>query len=155
MPRTRSGLSRRAVLGGGAAALAMPYLARAQGGFDWKKFKGEKLEVSLTKGPRGDLLQKYRKEFEDLTGISVGDEQGPEQQDRQKVVIEFTSGNPSFDVLTVSWHVQKRLIGKAKWLEDLRGYLKDPAMTAPDYDYADFAQGAVDYATQGDGRVDT
>src|SRR5437764_10827791 len=94
-------LSRRSVLKAGAGlaglgAIAAPGLmihAKAQtGGFDWKKFKGEKIEVSHAKGPRGDLLQKYRKEFEELTGISVGDEQIPEQQQRQKVLIEFTSG---------------------------------------------------------------
>jgi multiple sugar transport system substrate-binding protein len=38
---------------------------------DWKKFAGTKLEVILAKGPRGDNLQKYAKEFTDLTGIQV------------------------------------------------------------------------------------
>src|SRR6266849_3032739 len=50
-----------------AGALAAPGIigrAGAQGAFDWKRFKGEKIEVSLAKGPRGDLVQKYRKEFE-------------------------------------------------------------------------------------------
>ena len=62
----------------GVAQLA----ANAQGAFDWKKFKGEKIEVFLVKSPRGDLLTKYHKEFEDLTGISVGSEMIPEQQQR-------------------------------------------------------------------------
>ena len=82
--------------------------AHAQGAFDWKRFKGEKIEVFLVKSPRGDLLTKYHKEFEDLTGISVGSEMIPEQQQRQKAVIEFNSGNPSFDVIALSYHVQKR-----------------------------------------------
>ena len=67
--------------------------AQAQGAFDWKRFKGEKIEVFLVKSPRGDLLTKYHKEFEDLTGITVGSEMIPEQQQRQKAVIEFNSGN--------------------------------------------------------------
>ena len=156
---SRRSVIRRGLGTAGLAVLGAPWIARfavAQaGGFDWKRYRGEHLEVSLTKGPRGDLLQKYRQEFEDLTGISVGDEQVPEQQHRQKVVIEFTSGNTSFDVVTVSYHVQKRLYGKGKWLVDLRDLIKDPNMTDPDFDFRDFAKGAIDYATQADGRLDT
>ena len=63
------------------------------GGFDWKRFSGQKIEVLLAKGPRGDLLQKYESEFTEMTGIEVGSEQVPEQQQRQKAVIEFTSGS--------------------------------------------------------------
>ena len=46
--------------------------AQAQAPFDWKRFKGEKIEIFLVKSPRGDLLTKFHKEFEDLTGITVG-----------------------------------------------------------------------------------
>jgi multiple sugar transport system substrate-binding protein len=156
-------VSRRSLLkaGAGVAGLAaagglgMPRPALAQSGFDWKRFKGEHIEVLMAKGPRGDLLQKYRKEFEELTGMTVGDEQVPEQQQRQKTAIEFSSGSTSFDVIMVPYHVQKKLFGKNKWLEDLRPYLADAKLTAPDYDVADFAKGAIDYATQSDGRLDS
>jgi len=79
----------------------------------WKKYAGTTLEVILAKGPRGDNLQKNIKEFTDLTGIQVESEQIPEQQQRQKAVIEFTSGKPSFDVVHLSYHVQKRQFEKA------------------------------------------
>ena len=61
---------------------------------NWKKFAGTKIEVNLVKSPRGDTLQKYEKEFTDLTGIQVASEQTPEQQQRQKAVIELNSGQP-------------------------------------------------------------
>ncbi len=128
-------ISRRTMLkaGAGIAALGSGSViaapAIAQSGFDWKRFKGEHLEVSLTLGPRADLWQKYEKEFEELTGISVGSEKVPEQQHRQKVAIEFSSGNTSFDVVTVSYHVQKQLYGRGKWLVDLRDLVKDPKLT--------------------------
>ena len=106
---TGSARQRRRLLqaGLGAAALgAIPgagqLAAQAQGAFDWKRFKGEKIDVFLVKSPRGDLLTKYHKEFEDLTGITVGSEMIPEQQQRQKAVIEFNSGNTSFDVIALS-----------------------------------------------------
>ncbi|MEJ0070329.1 MAG: extracellular solute-binding protein [Pseudomonadota bacterium] len=157
--RNASAPSRRWLLKTGAAltgVLAAPAIvgrAGAQSGFDWKRFKGAKIEVSLAKGPRGDLVQKYRKEFEELTGITVGDEQIPEQQQRQKVLIEFTSGRTTFDVVMLALHVQKQLAAKGNWLEDLRPYLKDPALTAADYDFADFAAAGTDYGTFADGRI--
>lgn len=153
-------ITRRDVLkvGAGAAALGplgLSWPARAQGKFDWTRFKGQSIEVMLSKHPVSELLQRHEKEFVELTGIEVGSEQIPEQQHRQKQVIEFTSGGTSFDVTSVSWHVQKRLFGKGRWLEDLRPYLEDPEMTAPDYDVDDFSKAGIVYATQADGRIDT
>jgi multiple sugar transport system substrate-binding protein len=161
-PDSRPGLDRRALLqtsaGAAALAVAAPWFGRralAQTDFDWRQFEGEHIEVLHTKNPRADLLQKHEPEFMELTGIDVGSEQVPEQQQRQKQVIEFTSGATSFDVTDVSWHVQKRLFGKGKWLEDLRSYLDDPALTPPDYDFEDFSEAGITYATQADGRIDT
>jgi multiple sugar transport system substrate-binding protein len=155
-------LQRRRLLqaGVGATALGMipgagQWAAQAQGAFDWKRFKGEKIEVFLVKSPRGDLLTKYHKEFEDLTGITVGSETIPEQQQRQKAVIEFNSGNTSFDVIAISYHVQKRLFGKNKWLEDIRPMMADKSLADPNLDFADFAKGGLAYATQADGRIDS
>ena len=146
--------------GAGAAALgALPgvgvFGAAAQAPFDWKKFKGEKIEVLLTKSPRGDLYTKYHKEFEDLTGITLGSEAVPEQQQRQKAVIEFNSRKPSFDVIALSYHVQKRLFGKSKWMEDVRPLVADKSATDPNLDFADFAKSGLTWATQPDGRIDS
>jgi len=153
---------RRRLLQAGASAVALGVVpgagqlaSNAQGAFDWKKFKGEKIEIFLVKSPRGDLLTKYHKEFEDLTGITVNSEMIPEQQQRQKAVIEFNSGNTSFDVIAISYHVQKRLFGKNKWLEDIRPMMADKSLADPNLDFADFAKGGLAYATQADGRVDS
>lgn len=153
---------RRTALGLGAgtaaALIGAPFVlrrARAAGDFDWRRFEGEHLEVFLSKNPRSSLLQEHEAEFEELTGISVGSEQVPEQQHRQKQVIEFTSGATSFDVTMTAYHVQKRLFAKGGWLEDLRPFLDNPALTPPDYDFADFTEGSVAYARQADGRLDT
>ena len=104
-------VSRRTVLAGSAAAGAIGLVGCPAWAaeIDWKKFAGTKLEVILAKGPRGENLQKYAKEFTELTGIQVESEQIPEQQQRQKVVIELASGKPSFDVVHLSYHVQKRV----------------------------------------------
>jgi multiple sugar transport system substrate-binding protein len=150
-------IGRRNVL---SSVLAAPILAldpkrvAGQTGFDWQQFKGRHIEVFLQKGPRADLLQKHQKEFETLTGVSVGSEQIPEQQQRQKFMIELGSGYPSFDIASVNPAVSKRLLGKSKWFDDLRPYLNDTSLTAPDFDFADFSKPSIDYATQSDGRMD-
>ena len=65
-------ISRRTMLAGSAAAGAMALTGMpAFADIEWKKYAGTKLEVILAKGPRGDNLQKYIKEFTELSGIQV------------------------------------------------------------------------------------
>ena len=155
--------SRRALLRGTAAlaatgAIGAPMVlreARAQAAFNWKRFSGTTIDVLLVKNPRSDLFQAAEKEFTELTGIKVSSEQVPEQQQRQKAVIEFASGKPSFDVSGISLHVQKRMAAKGKWFEDLNPYIKDASLTSPDFAFEDFGAGPVAYARQADGALDT
>src|SRR3954471_16812168 len=147
-------ISRRSVLAGSAAAGALSltgFPARAD--VQWKKYAGTKLEVVLAKGPRGDNFQKNIKEFTELTGIQVESEQIPEQQQRQKAVIELASGKPSFDVVHLSYHVQKRQFEKAGWLADISGYMKDPNLTAPDLVENDFSAAGLQYARNDKGQM--
>ncbi len=151
-------ITRRGALMGGAGVLAVPALVSqvdAQGAFNWRRFAGERIEVSLTANPRSQILIQAQREFEELTGIRVGSEAIPEQQHRQKFVIEFASGRPSFDVIGISLHVNKRQVGRAKWTADIKPLMADASLTAPDFDFADFGAGAVAYSTQADGRMDT
>ena len=151
-------IGRRTLLATTAAMLATPAIVGrvgAQSTFDWKRCKGQTIVVSLTKNPRADNLQAHQKEFEALTGIRVESEQMPEQQQRPKMVMELASGNPSFDVPHYSLHVSKRVVGVGHWLEDLRPYLANQALTAPEYDWADMSAGALRAATQPDGRIDS
>jgi multiple sugar transport system substrate-binding protein len=151
-------LNRRHLLQASAALLAAPAIverANAQSAFDWKLAKGSKIEVNFAKSPRPDVLAAHQKEFEELTGIKVGFEQIPEQQQRPKVAVEFSSGRPSFDVVNVALHVQKRLIEKGRWMTDLRPFIKDAALTAPDYDFGDFGGPGLRAATAPDGMLHT
>ncbi|MGY3616744.1 ABC transporter substrate-binding protein [Bradyrhizobium sp. USDA 10063] len=147
-------ISRRQLLAGTAAAGALGLTGfPAHADIDWKKYNGTKLEVILAKGPRGDNLQKYIKEFTALTGIQVESEQIPEQQQRQKCVIELASGKPSFDVVHLSYHVQKRQFEKAGWLADISGYLKDPHLTPTDLVESDFSAAGQQYAKNDKGQM--
>src|SRR4051794_27714102 len=119
-------IRRRRLLATSAAALATPLAmpaiverANAQSAFDWKVAKGQSVEINYQLSPRGDHVRKNLKAFEELTGIKAGFEQIPEQQQRPKVAMEMATGHPGFDVVNVGMHVQKRLVEKAKWMEDL------------------------------------
>src|ERR1051325_427582 len=146
-------LSRRALLAGTAAAAAGLPARPALSQVNWKKYSGTKLEAILAKGPRGDNFQKYIKEFTELTGIQVESEQIPEQQQRQKCVIELTSGRPSFDVVHLSYHVQKRQFDKAGWLADFSGFIKDPTLTDPSLTEGDFSAAGLQYAKNDKGEL--
>ncbi len=148
------GPTRRSLLQGTLAtgALGLAGLP-AYADVNWKKYAGTTLEANLIKGPRGELLQKYASEFTDLTGIKVESEVIPEQQQRQKAVIELTSGKPSFDVIHLSYHVQKRQFEKAGWLADLTGFMKDPNLTAPDLKVDDFSAGGLQFAQNDKGEM--
>ena len=147
-------VSRRDVLAGSVAAGALGFTGLpAYADVNWKKYAGTTLEANLIKGPRGELLQKYASEFLDLTGIKVESEVIPEQQQRQKAVIELTSGKPSFDVIHLSYHVQKRQFERAGWLADLTGFMKDPNLTAPDLTVSDFSAGGLQFAQNDKGEM--
>ena len=149
-PTRRQFLAGTAALAGAGLAGIKPSFAAST--VDWKKYAGTTLEVNLIKSPRGEILQKYQKEFEELTGIKVNSEQMPEQQQRQKAVIELTSGKPSFDVIHISYHVQKRQFEKGGWLADLSGFLKDPTLTEASLTESDFASAGLAFAKEANGR---
>jgi len=149
-------IRRRRLLQASAVLLAAPAIverANAQSAFDWKQCKGQSIEVNYQLSPRGDLAKAHLKEFEELTGIDVGFEQIPEQQQRPKVAMEMATGHPSFDALNVGMHVQKRLIERAKWMEDLRPFIADKSLTNPDFDLADFSKPSMAVATGEDGAI--
>lgn len=149
-------IRRRHLLQATAGMLAAPAIVEkvgAQSAFDWKQFKGSRIEVNFGKSPRPDVLQARQKEFEELTGIRVGFEQIPEQQQRPKIALELASGRPSFDVVNVSMHVQKKLVEKGKWLEDLRPLVADAKLTAPDFDIADFSKPGMEANSAADGTL--
>jgi multiple sugar transport system substrate-binding protein len=149
-------IRRRTLLAASASMLAAPAIvekANAQSAFDWKQFKGQSIEVNFQLSPRGDLLKKMMPQFEELTGLKVGFEQIPEQQQRPKVAMEMATGHPSFDVVNVGMHVQKRLVEKANWMEDLRPFIADKSLSNPDLDMGDFSPASMAVASQADGKI--
>ncbi|QND45004.1 sugar ABC transporter substrate-binding protein (plasmid) [Rhizobium lusitanum] len=145
--------TRRHFMAGTAALGAAGLLGvrTASAAVDWKRFSGTTLEVNLVKSPRSEIILKNLAEFEALTGIKVNAEATPEQQQRQKTTIELSSGKPSFDVVHLSYHVQKRQFEKGGWLADISGFLKDPSLTDPSLTESDFAEAGLTFAKDSNG----
>jgi len=147
--------SRRDVLGAGAGlgASAMLPFGSAQSQVNWRRFAGQRIEVNLIRSPRGDILERNHAEFTNLTGIQVSSEQIPEQQQRQKVVIELTSGRPSFDVVHLSYHVQKRLFERGNWLFDITDFMANRELAEPGHTMEDYSAAGLTYARNAQGRL--
>ena len=67
-----------------------------------EKIAGTEIDILFVKKPANEVILAHLNEFKALTGITASPEWMPEQQHRQKLVIEFGSGRPTFDVTELS-----------------------------------------------------
>ena len=154
-------VSRRKVLRLGATAVVGaavgPFVMRVAGAadaFSWQRFKGSNIFVQFTKNPWTMTIEEMIPDFVKQTGIKVKYAILPEIQARQKMTVEFTAGSGGIDAWYSGLGVEKRRFWKSGWYLDLRKFLNDPTMTAPDYDWnGDFPDTARQLATQPDGSV--
>jgi multiple sugar transport system substrate-binding protein len=133
-----------------AAAPASPVAAL----FDYKRFKGQSIFVSLSKNPVADLIAANIAEFKELTGITAEVEVIPEQQQRQINVIKMSAKSSQIDVWQSGYGVEMRMFGKAGWYQPINAYLKDPTLTFPDLNPDDIGKGAWDLVTEPNGSID-
>jgi len=155
------GISRRDALRLGATAVAGaavgPFVMRVAGAadaFSWQRFKGSKIFIQFSKNPWADTMEKMLPDFEKQTGIKAESATLPEIQARQKLTVEFTAGSGGIDAWYTSLHVEKRRFWKSGWYLDVGKFLKDPTMTAPDYDWStDVPDAAKQLVTQRDGTI--
>jgi multiple sugar transport system substrate-binding protein len=123
--------------------------AVAQEPFNWKKFAGQTINIAIAKQPWSDFIAPKIPEFEQLTGIKVKFEVLPEDQNRQKLAIAFSSGRGDIDVFGSQRHQEGAKYFAAKWYEPLKPYLANRSITAPDFDFADFAPQPLNDVTIG------
>lgn len=140
-------LDRRRVIGGALAAsgvlLGGAGRVRAgapgrQDGFDWKRFEGTQIRLLANAHPWTESIKPRIAEFQELTGIQVVAEDLPEAQFRQRLTTELSQGTGSVDVMMSAPAQEGLRYRQAGWYEPIGRYVDDPALTAPDYDFADF-----------------
>jgi multiple sugar transport system substrate-binding protein len=107
------------------------------GSFDWKRESGQVIKVNLNKHPFSESIAPQLKEFTQLTGIQVELNILSEEEYRDKMIIELSSGSGSVDVFMTGPYTTWSYV-KADWIEPLDAYLKNPSLTGDDYGLDDF-----------------
>lgn len=136
----------------GAAALfpGLSGLASAQGGA--KKFAGVTLNVSTFSAAYPKLLQQWLPEFEALTGARVNFDAPSFPVYNQRADLELSTRGAAFDVVNVTFIYSSRWI-ESGWLTPLDDFVRNPNLTAPDFDLNDFLPAARVPETGRDGRL--
>ena len=119
------------------AAQSGAQLDPAAAKIDWKQFQGTTLRVIFNQHMFTEVLQPKVPEFEALTGMKVTFETYPETEFRNKLMVEFTSGQTAPDAFMVDQtELSKYLAGN--WIEPLDGYIDNAKLTDPKwYSYKD------------------
>ncbi len=137
-------ISRRGLIAGAAAAAAIaPLRASAQpANYNWRRFAGTNLRLMANRIEPGDLLLRQIPRFEQLTGMRVSVQQLPEEQYRQRIVVEMTAGTSDIDLFMTLIGNEGVQFKRARWYEPIDPYLDNPDLTPSDYNKADIGAGA-------------
>lgn len=114
--------------------------------------KGTTIRVIQNKGTVGLAVEAHLPEFEKLTGIKVQYETYPEDQFRQKVLLELGAGSGGLDAFYTFAAQEGLKFWRSGWYEPLDPYLKNPKLADPTYDLADMAKVALQGNTY-DGKL--
>lgn len=111
-------------------------------GFDWKRFKGEELNVMLNQHPYAEAIVERLPQFEELTGIKVNHSITPEESyfDKLTTALNAENGNPDV-FMTGSYQLWE--YAPAGYIQELDSFIEDENRTNPDYDVDDFFEGVL------------
>lgn len=109
---------------------------------NWKQFEGTEIRFLMNKHPFTTYLEPKVAEFEEKTGIKVNLEVFPEDQFRNKRMIELSAGS-QVDGYMIMPGQAKLHFWQAGWLQPLDEYINDPALTEADWDVEDFYAGPM------------
>jgi len=115
--------------------------------FDWRRFEGTTIRVLWPNTAWTDFILEKLPEFEALTGIKVNMETFVEDQLRQKLTVELTAGGGEIDIFGSMTIQEGFKYHRAGWYTKLDELINDPTLTNPDFDFADFTDGAIALAT--------
>ena len=99
---------------------------------------GQTLTAFCVVHPMTDTMKVLAKEWEAKTGATLQINELPEEEFFKKMVIELSSGSPSFDICTLN-HTNTVQYASSGWLEPIMPYLNDPNLTNKKaFDFGDF-----------------
>ena len=126
----------------GALLCAGMASAAVAGSVDWMQSKGTEIRFLMNKHPFTTYIEPKVAEFEKMTGIKVNLEVFPEDQFRNKRMIELNAGG-TVDGYMIMPGQAKLHYWKAGWLKPLDDYIADPALTESGWDVKDFFAGPM------------
>lgn len=147
MTQRRRLLQAAAALG---ASAMMPGVVRAQSGA--KKYSGVTLNVSVFSTSYAKLLQQWLPEFEASSGAKVNFDAPSFPVYNQRADLELSTHGSAYDVLNVTFIYTSRWINSG-WLTPLDDFIRNPSLTAADWDVKDFLAGALAPETGKDGKL--
>ncbi|ADI15294.1 ABC transporter substrate-binding protein [Truepera radiovictrix] len=133
-------------------ALSLGSLASLAGAqeFDWRRFEGTNIRFLMNNHPFTDFITPLVPEFEELTGINVTLESFPEDQFRQRRLLEASSGASSLDGYMIQPGQDGAQYLGAGWVRFVDDFVADSTLTNPELDMEDFFEGAIStFETEG------
>jgi multiple sugar transport system substrate-binding protein len=127
----------------GLASASVPAKAQ-EGPFNWRRYAGSTITFLSENHPWPSAVLPYLDEFKKLTGIDVRVETFVEAQAHQRLNTLLQQKSSDIDVYMALKARDGQLYYTSGWYYDLTPYLKDPTMTAPGYDLADFYQNLLE-----------
>lgn len=107
------------------------------GPFRWDHARGESINLHLNKHPFTEALLPSLGAFTELTGIQVDYNILSEEEFREKLIIELSSGSGAVDVFMTGPYTNWSYV-RAGWIEPLDDYLNNPSLTSEEYNVDDF-----------------
>ena len=108
--------------------------------FNWKRFSGQSIRFVGETAPATPYIRdKVIPDFTAKTGVKVVYEDFVARQLRQKIGVEMAGKSANLDIYMTLPMVTGREYWQSGFIEPLDGLLKDPQLTAPEFDYEDFS----------------
>ncbi|MBD3309434.1 extracellular solute-binding protein [candidate division KSB3 bacterium] len=111
--------------------------------FDWKKYEGETIVINFPAHLAHDKWIELIPEFEEMTGINVEVDRMQYMRMHDKQLLELGKPVGDYDVIAIVGPLWKTQYAMAGQLAPLEGYIEDPEMTFPEYDFDDFIDAYV------------
>jgi multiple sugar transport system substrate-binding protein len=114
----------------------------AAGEFNWRQCEGQTVKVMLVQHPYAEGIHQKIADFEKLTGIKVEHNTIPEENYMDKLATSVSSRAGDPDVF-MSGAYQVWEYAPAGYVADLDEFIKNPQLTASDYEVGDFFESII------------
>jgi multiple sugar transport system substrate-binding protein len=117
--------------------------SKVGGEFSWTREEGKTVNLMFAKHPMSDSYIAALPDFEKKTGIKVQYDALPEEEFRQKLLTDLSTGKGNYDAF-MTGPVTNWQYAAAGWIAPLDDYIDNPALTDQGYDFEDFYPATIE-----------